>query len=153
MNLLSMPARSQAVAEGRRQYLADELNALDHGTPSHCEPKLIKPLSRLNISSTFSYGDRERDEPDENSSFTIVKGHSRRKAPHKTGPLNHSPANPLRGKRDLTVGLKPRDRSQKTTKPNLLKLHKCLESIAPDGVMKVRPNHRRNVLTLDTRNI
>lgn len=52
----------------------------------------------------------------------------------------------------LTVIVKPKDGGQLISKINPLKLHEKLDSIYPDGITSVRPNHRLNLLALDTRN-
>lgn len=36
---------------------------------------------------------------------------------------------------------------------NAIKLTKILKSFAPDGVLQIRPNHRLNVLGIDTTNL
>ncbi|CAN7937988.1 unnamed protein product, partial [Ixodes hexagonus] len=59
----------------------------------------------------------------------------------------------LGSSRGLTVILKPKDATKPITKLNPLKLKDTFEGTAPDGVIMVRPNHRLNVLALDTRNI
>lgn len=52
----------------------------------------------------------------------------------------------------LTVIIKPNESSKLLTKINPLRLKEHLESIAPDGVIQIRPNPRLNLLALDTRN-
>lgn len=75
---------------------------------------------------------RRKDDGSAESSSTLVEG--------------------FRSTHGLTVILKPVDPCQLITKINPLKLHEKLESIAPDGVLQVRPNPRLNLLALDTRN-
>ncbi|KAM7284682.1 hypothetical protein ISCGN_001776 [Ixodes scapularis] len=53
----------------------------------------------------------------------------------------------------LTVIIKPADAGKIITKVNPLTLTESLDSIAPAGVVNIRPNHRLNVLGLDTRNV
>lgn len=53
----------------------------------------------------------------------------------------------------LTVVLKPTDPTNKISKLNALKLTETLQGFAPDGVIQIRPNHRLNILALDTRNV
>lgn len=52
----------------------------------------------------------------------------------------------------LTLVIKPKDPNSKLSKLNALKLSEMLDSVAPDGVTEIRPNHRLNLLALDTRN-
>lgn len=76
----------------------------------------------------------------------------RHRAPKRSyRPLDISAvANPLR--HGVVVGIKPVDSSKIITRYNPLALKEGLESLAPDGVLQVRPNYRLNLLAIDTRN-
>lgn len=52
----------------------------------------------------------------------------------------------------LTVIVKPKDPSKQMKRLNPLHLNEHLDSIAPDGVISIRPNYRLNLLAVDTRN-
>ncbi|KAH9369301.1 hypothetical protein HPB48_012377 [Haemaphysalis longicornis] len=56
-------------------------------------------------------------------------------------------------KHGLTVIFKPIKEAQIITKFNPLAMKDGLESMAPEGVLQVCPNHRLNLLAVDTRNI
>lgn len=56
-------------------------------------------------------------------------------------------------KHGLTVVLKPKDPEKIVTRFNPLQLKASFELVAPDGVLQLRPNHRLNLLAVDTRNI
>ncbi|XP_077531014.1 uncharacterized protein LOC144143072 [Haemaphysalis longicornis] len=63
---------------------------------------------------------------------------------------NHVTAHPSRG--GLIVIIKPTDPSKLITRFNPLAVKTALESVAPGGVLQVRPNYRLNLLAVDTRN-
>ncbi|KAM7303423.1 uncharacterized protein ISCGN_013381 [Ixodes scapularis] len=54
---------------------------------------------------------------------------------------------------NLTVIVKPMDPTKLITKLNPLVLKEKLDSLAPDGIIQIRPNYRLNLLALDTRNL
>ncbi|XP_077547664.1 uncharacterized protein LOC144159881 [Haemaphysalis longicornis] len=66
------------------------------------------------------------------------------------GALSADEANPLR--HGLVVIVKPTDPSKIITRFNPLAVKDGLETLAPDGVLQVRPNNRLNLLAIDTRN-
>lgn len=63
---------------------------------------------------------------------------------------NHVSPHPPRG--GLVVIIKPTDPSKLITRFNPLVVKSALESVAPGGVLQVRPNYRLNLLAVDTRN-
>lgn len=108
----------------------------------------VDPLDVQRSSNITSPGDNEHEIPE---GFTLVKSKRKRNDSSSTSSdctiitgqvLNHG----------LTVILKPKDPATLITKINPLKLHEKLESISPDGLIRVRPNPRLNLLALDTRN-
>lgn len=52
----------------------------------------------------------------------------------------------------LIVIVKPKDGGQLISRINPLKRHEKLDSIYPDGIISVRPNHILNIFARDTRN-
>lgn len=94
----------------------------------------------------------EMDDQDDDTPFTEYKRHKRR---HRSGASNSSQntiASVTPALYELTVIFKPTDTKKLVTKLNPLKLSQYLESVAPDGVLEIRPNLRLNLLALDTRN-
>lgn len=59
-------------------------------------------------------------------------------------------ASPLR--HGVVVVIKPIDSSKDITRYNPIAVKEGLETLAPDGVLQVRPNYRLNLLAIDTRN-
>lgn len=54
---------------------------------------------------------------------------------------------------NLTVIVKPNDPTTIITNMNPLVLKQKLDSLAPDGVIQIRPNYRLNLLAIDARNV
>ncbi|KAG0421821.1 hypothetical protein HPB47_002304, partial [Ixodes persulcatus] len=54
---------------------------------------------------------------------------------------------------NLTVIVKPTDPTTIITNMNPLVLKQKLDSVAPDGVIQIRPNYRLNLLAIDARNV
>lgn len=115
-------------------------------------------VDRTSCSNTLVYNDNNNDNDldlDDDTGFTVVQKRKRRK--NTTGESvsvtsessSVASVQPLRG---LTVIVKPKDPTRQISKINPLKLRDKLESLAPDGVLRVRPNPRLNLLALDTRN-
>lgn len=94
----------------------------------------------------------EMGEPDEDTTpFTEYKRQKRR---HRSGTSSENILlSEMSSINDLTVILKPTDPMKLVTKVNPLKLAEYLESVAPDGILQIRPNPRLNLLALDTRNM
>lgn len=101
-------------------------------------------------SSTISHSEMN-DTATVDDGFTQVK--KRRRSSRGSGASATTiitSSNPPNG---LTVIVKPTDPNNKISKINAIKLTEILESFAPDGVIQIRPNHRLNVLAIDTRNL
>lgn len=92
---------------------------------------------------------QDMSESDDNNPFTDVR---RRKCRHRSRDSDSSVSvtSPLN---ELIVVLKPTDPVKLVTKLNPVKLSEYLDSIAPAGVLQIRPNPRLNLLALDTRNM
>ncbi|KAG0422178.1 hypothetical protein HPB47_001974 [Ixodes persulcatus] len=54
---------------------------------------------------------------------------------------------------NLTVIVKPTEPTMIITNMNPLVLKQKLDSVAPDGVIQIRPNYRLNLLAIDARNV
>lgn len=103
------------------------------------EPEPSKPPPDLNH--------QEMSESDDTTPFEECR---RRKRRHRSGESNSTVTPALY---DLIVILKPTDPAKLVTKINPVKLSEFLDSVAPDGVLQIRPNPRLNLLALDTRNM
>lgn len=90
--------------------------------------------------------------PDDDSSYTIVQKRKKRRSASISAIGETSTLPSTRRRHGLTVIVKPKDPARQISKVNPLKLLDKLDSLAPDGVLRVRPNPRLNLLALDTRN-
>lgn len=94
----------------------------------------------------------DMDHPVDDTPFTECR---RKKKRHRSGASDSSQntiVSVVPSLHSLTVILKPTDSTKLVKKLNPIKLSQYLESIAPDGVIEIRPNQRLNLLALDTRN-
>lgn len=103
-------------------------------------------------SATVIYDQENSKTADAEEPFHTVLSPKRRrgsKRQHLTlgsQPMMHFP------KHGRVVIIKPSKADGVITRFNPLALKSGLESMAPDGVLQIRPNHRLNLLAVDTRN-
>lgn len=98
--------------------------------------------------------DGNMHDTDDNRPFIEVKRRKRRHR-HHSGTSTSSESTVISvtsALNELTVILKPTDSNKLITKLHPVKLSEYLESVAPDGILQIRPNLRLNLLALDTRN-
>lgn len=122
------------------------LNSASSDTADQAMP--MDPLVVQCSSEKSSPDDNPNETPD---GFTLVKAKRKRKDSNSTT----SDCTIITGqapKHGLVVVLKPRDPTTLITKINPLKLREKLESVSSEGLIRVRPNPRLNLLALDTRN-
>lgn len=103
-------------------------------------------------SGTIIYGNENASQDEKCQPFQPAVPEKRHRASKRSyRPLDMSAVpSPLR--HGVVVVVKPLDSSKIITHYNPLVLKEGLESLAPGGVLQVRPNYRLNLLAIDTRN-
>lgn len=103
-------------------------------------------------SATIIYAQESSRNTDEQERFqTVMPPKRRRGAKRQYLTLSSQPTMQF-PKHGRVVILKPTKAESVITRFNPLALKNGLESMAPDGVLQVRPNYRLNLLAVDTRN-
>lgn len=145
------------IADGPTNSLSDIESthgsaSLETATPPSLNSMQVQDADKFSCSSStksYSLGADENNLDLENGPFILQKRSKRRRGSNASGS---DQTVVTRSEYGLTVIVKPKDGKDLISKINPLKLHEKLESIYPDGVISVRPNHRLNLLALDTRN-
>lgn len=120
-----------------------------HGAP----PDLPEsPLQAASLQSDASIASTDHDIDDGKGPFLPAKSKKRRRPSKTSSTSGDTVVYAISQHPGLTVIVKPKDPSKLMKKLNPLKLNDHLDSIAPDGVIAIRPNYRLNLLALDTRN-
>lgn len=117
-------------------------------TPAQANGHLNDSLSDI---SDAEVSDCEMDKSKDNDGFIDPNKRTKRRR-DSNGSDNTIITTPV-AKHSLTVILKPVDSKTLITKLNPVLLAEELDSHAPDGVLQVRTNYRRNLLALDARNL
>ncbi|XP_077548545.1 uncharacterized protein LOC144161825 [Haemaphysalis longicornis] len=131
--------------------VSHDLSPLEQPLPDNEDD--ISDMTEVSSSGTAIHAEEANNLADDAEPFQTVQARKRRrgsKSVFKALEVHASTKNPLR--HGLVVIVKPTDPSKIITRFNPLAVKDGLETIAPDGVLQVRPNHRLNLLAIDTRN-
>lgn len=150
------PAGSSSATTHASGLLASTSHATSSTTSSanaQATPDGEDMLSDItSMSSTVIYNHEELKMCDQNDGFELVLPSKRRRSTKRSHLVFDRQPHVSSPKHNLTVIIKPVDAKNVITRFNPLTLKDAFEKVLPDSVLQVRPNHRLNLLALDTRN-